>query len=434
MFVLAVLTASGLAVGAEPWDRFQNGGRVTVSAEAPLRWSETEGIAWQTELAGYGQSSPIVHGETIYVTSISGDQKEQLHVEALDLATGKPKWHFTASNSSPAENNGYISKAAPTPAADANGVIALFEGGNVFALTPEGKVRWQRDLVADFGPITSRHGLASSVEQDDERVYLWIERQENPYVVCLAKESGDVIWKTEGLGATSWSSPRLVAVDEGHHLVCSAGGRIVGLNPADGSKLWELTDVQNNTACTPMPLGGGRFLIGASDGRGEESGARGASSNGMIQIRRQGDGRYMAEFAWRAAKASSTFGSPIAAGGKVYLVNRAGVLFQLDEQTGTEHSATRMGAGGIWATPLVIGDYLYLFGYQGTTSVVSLQDGQEISQNRLWAEQAAPAGSAREPQGAPASGVLYAAVPAPPYLLLRRGDVLYAVASESSAR
>ena len=55
-----------------------------------------------------------------------------------------------------------------------HGVIAFFEGGNVLALNRKGELRWQRDLVADYGPIRARHGLGSSLEQNDEHVFVWI--------------------------------------------------------------------------------------------------------------------------------------------------------------------------------------------------------------------------------------------------------------------
>ena len=433
VLAFSLAACSPAAVTAETWSTFQNGGVLAIpQANLPTEWSPETGVAWQVPLAGYGQSSPVVEGGVIYVTSISGDMKQQLHVEAVDLTSGKQLWRLDAKNSTPQENTSYVSKAAPTPVCDDSGVIALFEGGNVVALTRAGKPRWQRDLVAEYGGITSRHGLGSSLEQDDQRVFGWIERQEAPYIAALSKQTGETVWKVDGLGATSWSSPRLVPVDGGMHLVCSASGKIAGFDPSDGKRLWEFDQISNNTTCTPIPVGEGRFLIGASDGRGQENSGQGAASNGLLAIAKQDNGSYSVDFVWRATKASCSFGSPIAAGGKAWIVNRAGVLFALDLKTGEELSTTRVGSGSIWATPLVTADHLYLFGYKGTTSVLSLADGAELAENRLWEAAAEPAEGQR---GGPSLGgghTLYAAVAASPYLVLRRGDMLYAVTGQKS--
>ncbi|MFM8326560.1 MAG: PQQ-binding-like beta-propeller repeat protein, partial [Pirellulaceae bacterium] len=102
----------------------------------------------------------------------------------------------------------------------------------------------------------------------------------------------------------------------------------------------------------PIPVDEGKFLIGASDGRGEQTAGNAAASNGLIEIKPTQDGRFEVDFAWRADKATSSFGSPAVANGKVWIVNRSGVLFQLDLATGKQLSAERIAAGSIWATPL----------------------------------------------------------------------------------
>ena len=425
--LLAIAACSAVvAEGADHWSEFQNGGASVASNDLPVRWSPESGVAWRASLAGYGQSTPVIHGNVIYVTSTSGEQKERLHVEAFDCRSGKRLWSHEARNSSPEKNSSYISRAAPSPACDAAGVIVAFEGGNLIALTPEGRVRWQRDLVADYGPISARHGLSSSLAQNGELAFVWIERKDDPYILALAKSDGKTVWKTTGLGATSWSSPRLVPVGNGEHLVCSASGKLAGFDPQSGRLLWTFDDISNNTSCTPMPIGSGRFLIGASDGRGETSGA-GAASNGVIEVKKGQDDNFAAAFVWTAKKASSSFGSPVVAGQSAYFVNRAGVLFQLDVESGKQSSTSRLASGSIWATPLVAGDNLYLFGNKGATSVWSISKGKEIAENRLWSEADAP----QESEGSSGGNqVLYAASVASGQLILRCGDTLYAITSQ----
>lgn len=409
------------------WPSFQNGGQMSVAGESlPTRWSAEENISWKAEIPGYGQSTPIVTNGQIVVTSTSGPNKENYYLVAYSLEKGKKLWQKEFTNPSPIENTSYVSRAAPTPIADESGYIAYYEGGLVVAVSQEGDIRWQRDLVESYGPIASRHGLSSSLEQNKDLVFVWVERSEEPYLAALNKSTGETVWKVEGLGKTSWSTPRLVPVGDTTQLVCSASGKIAGFNPENGNQLWQFDQIANNTTCTPIPLGDGRFLIGASEGRGEAAAQTDGSSNGVIQISKQEDGTFTADFAWQAAKAKSSFGSPIVADGTAWFINRSGVLFGVNQETGKQTISSRLGAGGVWATPLQQGKLLYIFGSKGTTSILDMPTGEIVAENSLWT---APEGE--EGEGA-STAILYSAVAVPPVLILRTGNTLYAVQDKTS--
>ncbi len=416
------LLVTGVAQSEETtgnWPAFQNAGESSLqTSDLPLTWAPDTNVAWKASLEGYGQSTPIISAGQIYVTSVSGDLKNKFHLAAFQLLDGQKLWQKSFDNPSPKENTPMTSRAAPSPVADEQGCYAFFEGGILVALQRDGNLRWQRNLIEEYGKADARHGLASSLEQDDERIYVWIERSEDPYVLAVEKESGKNLWKVRGSGSTTWSSPRLINTDWGAQLVCSASGKIFALDPNSGKRLWEFTEIANNTSCTPIPVGKNRFLIGASDGRGGDTGG-GAEFNGVLEIEKQNDG-YQVGYVWKADKASSSFGSPIVAAGNACIINRTGVLHRLDIETGEPVAVRRTDAGGIWATPIVAGDRLYLFGQKGTTAVISLTDGKELAENRLWE-------SGKEESPFSGGPVLYAAAPAPPYLILRRGDSIFAV-------
>jgi len=412
---------------AEKWAGFQNGGKLSFNAiaELPVKWTDTSGVAWKTPLAGYGQSSPVVEGDVIYVTSTSGKMKEKLHIQAFDKADGKERWKYEAENASPHENTSYVSRAAPTPVCDQNGVIAFFEGGNVIAMDPAGKLRWSRNLAKDEGGVTARHGLSASLEQNGKYVFTWVEREKQPYVVALNKTSGKTAWKSDGLGVTSWSSPRLVPISSSEkHLVLSGIGKLMGLDPETGKKLWSFDGISGNSTPTPVPLGEGRFLIGATVGRGEAGGGKAAASNGVIQISGK-PGSYKAAYVWQAKRATCSFGSPLAHDGFAYFVNRSGVVYCLDIKTGEEQYAKRAGSS-VWATPLGAGGHVYLFGKDGGTTVI--QSGGEfkkLASNLLWKP-------AAEGGGRSGSPVLYAAAIVGSDFIIRRGDMLYCVTSQKA--
>lgn len=426
MLVFVAGSLGGRVVLASGWTTFQGPTPASANvAAAPTTWSPVEGIAWKVDITGYGQSSPVTWDGRIYVTSISGPKKEQCHVSAFRLESGEALWKHSFESATLTENSNYVSKAAPTPAVDADGVICFFEGGNLLALTHEGAVRWQRNLVTEFGPIESRHGLSASLEQTEDRVFVWVERQKDPYLIAVDKKTGRDLWKVAGLGITSWASPRLVPVAEGRHLVLSGIGKLAGLDPDTGRQLWTFDGIKGNSTPTPVPIGDGRFLIGVTAGRGESESGNAAESNGLIAIVRGEDGAYQAKYVWKARKATSSFGSPLAHRGHAYFVNAGGVLFCLDLATGEERYSNRL-AEATWATPIPWGDRIGFFGKGGTVSIVSAGETFErIAENATWE---APAAAGESPRVAVGS-VLYAAVYVQDRLLLRRGDALYCITS-----
>jgi len=426
LFLIATIAAPTFA--ADTWPSFQNGGNTASETRATVSLGE---IQWQTELTGYGQSSPVVWNGNVYITTVEGDNKYKCHVTAYQLSNGEQLWQHTIANATPAESSNYISKAAPTPVADLHGVVAFFEGGNVVALTLDGSVRWERNFVTDYGDVKARHGLSSSLEQDNDSVFVWVERSEDPYIVSLNKQSGETEWKSKGLGATAWSSPRLVPVDGGQHLVLSAIGKLAGLDPASGEQLWAFDGISGNSTPTPMPLGNGRFLIGATVGRGESGGGRAAESNGVVQISKGEDGNWKADYAWKAKRATSSFGSPIVHNGVALFVNREGVLYGLNAETGSELFAKRL-QGSMWATPIGMGEQVLFCQKDGKVDTLSnIASSQTLT---TWNELPKPP----EPD-APAEGegrdgpVLYAAVISDDRVLLRRGDRLFSVALKTIA-
>lgn len=425
-FLLVPLAAWSSASAVEIWGSFQNGGRMTVAAEQSVQLAD---VKWSAGLAGYGQSSPVNWESLVYITTVEGENRDQYHLTAYQLADGEQVWQYSVANPSPRKNTTYLSRAAPTPAVDERGVVCFFEGGVVTALNHEGALRWERDLVADYGSLDARHGLAASVEQDDDSVFIWVERSEEPFVVSLNKQTGEQEWKAAGLGSTSWSSPRLVPVAGGKHLVLSAVGVLAGLDPDSGALLWQLDDISGNSTPTPLPLGDGRFLIGATVGRGESGGGRAAKSNGVVEIRPAEDGSWSADYLWRAKRATSSFGSPVVHAGVAYFVNRAGVLYGLDLGSGEELFAKRL-QGSTWATPIAVGEQIFFFGRDGKVSVLAASDPKQTvtSWDALPAspkEAQEPAAERRSPMGS--GPVLYAATWLGETVLLRRGDQLFAI-------
>ncbi|NNJ25135.1 PQQ-binding-like beta-propeller repeat protein [Alienimonas chondri] len=375
------------------WPAFLGQGAPEIPPEAiPVEWTP-ESPAWVAELPGHGQSSPVVWRDRAFVTAVSGKEKESLHVLGVDLKSGKTLWNRRTDSSDPVENSLYVSRAAPTPCVDEDALYAFFESGDLYALDHDGEFLWHLSLWSKFGRFENTFGLGSSPCQTADTLFILKDDADGPSIlIAIRKADGGVLWTADrGENRKSWSSPAIVSVDGVPQVVVSSDGAVQGYDPATGEELWTLDDVGGNTAVTPLSYPGedgadGRFLIGASAGRGGENTDAARISNGAVQVTKTEDG-YVAEKLWTDGDLSVSWASPIVHDGRAYWVNRQGVLYCLNAETGEQLYAARTPSGSCWATPLGVGDRVYLFGKDGVTATVSAGDEYKLlAESRLWKE------------------------------------------------
>ena len=158
-----------LATGAAP------------AGDPPSSWSETENVRWKIEIPGYGQASPIVWGDRVFIltaipagpgddsgngffarlrrrfmgTVRSGDLLNFVIV-ALDRRDGSVVWERTAVTEQPHEgrhNTG--SWASGSAVTDGEVVCAFFGSRGLHCYDMDGTPLWDRD----FGDMRIRMGF-----------------------------------------------------------------------------------------------------------------------------------------------------------------------------------------------------------------------------------------------------------------------------------
>lgn len=395
--VFSALAVCQIQVGQLPvgsWPSFLGVGgswasSTTASGNLPQQWSPVQGISWQAELVGHGQSSPVAWGDRLFFTSVAGAKKDQYFVSCLSLKNGAQLWQQTVQNGSPVENSLYVSRAAPTPVVDGQQLVAVFESGNCIALDHDGNILWQRDLNQTHGPFIAEFGLGASPCQDADRVFVLLEHDGPSHLIALDKRTGELAWAAPRGPRRSWSSPMLIEIANEKQIVVSSAGSIDGYEPTSGKLLWSFSDIGGNTGTTPLDCGAGKFLVGASPGRQGENAAQAATSNCLMQIDREGTGWQVTKL-WHNADASPSWASPILHRGLAYWVNRVGVVCCINAETGQTVYQGR-SKQSCWATPFAVGDRIYLFGKDGLTTVIAAGETFKIlAENRLWPEDAPP--------------------------------------------
>lgn len=368
------------------WPGFRGHGNSQVVVSVPVTWElrGRRGGNWTIRLPGYGQSSPVVWGDRVFVTAVSGTEKEHLHVLGLQLADGKTAWQQDFAGTQRVTDGDAVSRGAPTPVVDADRLYVVFESGDVIALDHDGTVLWQRSIVKEYGEFKGPHGYASSPVLAGEMLILQVCHGGPSYLLALDRVTGENRWKVDHPAQTGWSSPAVYEHDGVHGLVVSTSGSVRAFAVEDGRPLWWVTGMTGNS--TPSPtIVGDVIVIGGSSERMGPPAAEGVTP-GSLAIRLGGQGDVTATHVlWKSSKVSAGYASPLVVDDAAYFVGRLGTLQCVDIHTGTVRWQHRL-PGTTWASPLHAAGKLFFFCKDG--SVVVLEAGaalKEVGENSISA-------------------------------------------------
>ena len=373
-----LLLATICAAPPDIWPGFLGGGCGADDASTlPLTWSDSHNLAWVASVPERGLSSPTIWKDRLFVTSIaSEDDLVQGVVTAVRLSDGTTIWRRSATLSRKLEIGTDYSNAAPTPVVDARAIYALFESGDLIAFTHAGEELWRRSLVRDIDEIAIESGLASSLAQDEASVFCLVDHERQSYLAAFDKRTGERRWIAHRDNVSSWSSPICVSIAGVPQVVVSSSGSVDGYDAQEGKRLWTFGGLKGNSAPTPHFVAPNRLLIGATLERGAQPVEDVMHSNFAMQIVR-GATSWRAELAWPVDGAISGYASPVANSSHAYWLDRHGRLTCFSLADGHECYCERACAAA-WATPLAVGDRIYIAEKSGTTTVVRAGDRFEI--------------------------------------------------------
>ena len=356
--------------GATRWPGFRGGRDTNVSGAArlPLSWSD-DSVEWRVTTPGFGQSSPVIWDDTVFLTSLEGAMKETLFVTAISLEEGVERWRRKFDAAEAFEWNDYVSKGAPTPAVDGERLYAFFDSGDLLALDHGGETVWHRRLGAEYGTVGGNHGVGNSVLLTGDAVVVLLARRTYSYLLAVDPATGETRWKTDREPGVAWSTP--VLAPGGGEIVVSASGRVEGFDAGTGQRLWFFEDLRGNHVPSPT-ITEDLVIVG------------GMAVEANLALRRGRAGALgRGDVAWTAGSGSN-FASPFAYRDCVYWVNPAGAARCLAPESGAVRWTHRLPAS-TWATPLGHDGHVYFFTQDGVTQVLraSADAPQVVATNPL---------------------------------------------------
>jgi outer membrane protein assembly factor BamB len=303
--------------------------------DAPLRWSDGDGIRWKASVPGRGFSSPVVWGNRVFLTTavpIDGAAPGQLveHrfvVLCYDRNTGVLLWERVARTGTPHESYHptYGSFASNSPVTDGTHVYAFFGSRGLYAYSLDGRLAWQKE----FGPLTmfNTFGEGAWTWVEGDVLLVLLDHERDSFLVALDKRSGAERWRVPRQGNTNWSGPFVTSVNGRKQVVVSASRESVGYDLQSGKRIWWARGLGQNTI--PQPVAGDGLLFVMSGFRNPNLMA--------IRLGREGDLTGTDAIVWENQRGNSYTPSPVLHDGILYLLTDAGMLSALDARTGTPH-------------------------------------------------------------------------------------------------
>jgi outer membrane protein assembly factor BamB len=437
--VAALIVVASLGLTASPpaptetWPGFRGHGMTGIApgGSVPQRWSATENVTWKADVPGQGWSSPIVWGDTVFLTSgISGrpfkkptpglygndyiaelraqglsneeimkrvrardneapEESDEIRymVYAFDARTGKVKWEQEAHRAKPSggrhRKNTYASE---TPFTDGERLYASF-GQNVglFCYSLDGKLLWKKHWTPQ--PVYLDFGTASSPTVHGGRVYLLHDSEAESYLTALDARTGQELWRTPrpptGFPKSSWTTPFVWKNAQRTEIVTTGHGMVLAYD-LDGTELWRVTGMSMPTA-SPIAWNGVLYV---------GTGSQGDANRPFLAIKPGGSGDITLKgeetsnqfIMWRHPRASGYTPSALVHDGRAYLIHDTGILTVLDAATGEQLYKARVGGGGhtFSASPVAAGDRVLMLTEEGVTFVLQAGDEyKELATNDL---------------------------------------------------
>jgi FOG: WD40-like repeat len=299
------------------WRGMNRDSKVT-GFKAPAAWPAELKQVWKVSV-GFGDATPVLAGNKIYLNTRQGDQEAIL---CLDAATGKELWKTT-----------YAAMAVTGPSASqhpgprgtpavSNGKIVTFGASGILSCldAATGKLLWRKDNPSNAFPafFTGASPLIT-----DGMCILHIGKMDDGQVVAYDLNSGDEKWKWSGEGP-SYSSPSVMTIEGKRLLVVITEKNIMALGLADGKLLWQIaTPVQQRFYNCVSPYIDGQTIYFTGQGTGMKA----------IKVEKSGN-EYVTKELWSNPAVGAKWNTPILKDGFLYGFTDQKRIYCLNASTG----------------------------------------------------------------------------------------------------
>lgn len=225
----SLLIALATAVPAADWPLWRGPNHDGLSTEK-LNGTKVKKL-WETKI-GIGFASFTIADGRVFTTGHANDKDT---VFCFDAATGKEIWqHEFAAELG---NKYYEGGTSATPTIENGKVYHLSRWGDLFCFdAATGKVVWQKNIQKETEANIPDWGYAGSPLVQGDLLILNVGKSGT----AVEKATGKLVWKSDKANA-GYSTPLPITVNGKTQVVIGSGRAYKGVDPTNGTVLWEHT-------------------------------------------------------------------------------------------------------------------------------------------------------------------------------------------------
>ena len=384
--VIALLScASANPLQADNWPGWRGPQQNGVSSETdiPLKWSETENVHWKIPIPGDGHASPIVWGDSIFVTSAVADDMSRRLIR-IDREAGKTLWNRVVASGPSETMHRDNTSASTTPVTDGKLVYVSFCVNDkllVAAYSFDGEAAWH----CTPGSFASEHGYCTGLVLDEGRLILsGLQDGDDAFVAAIDSATGKTIWKVKrDNNVRSYSTPYICDIDQQPAMLLSGAEQTVAYNRISGSVLFKVDGPASKTVSSIVtcPISQLAFVCG---GRDKQFFAINLRSDGVASD--TSTSKSESRIVWRASKAIPYMNSPLVSHGFLHVLSDEGV-YRCYRAADGEVLQERRAVGPVKASMVANQDRIYITETSGKTTVIkNSSEWSVLSVNDLSSE------------------------------------------------
>ena len=376
--VLALALASSIVtLHAENWPQWRGPQRNGLSAEKnlPVKWSETDGVAWKLQMPALSGSTPIIWGDRIFLNVADAlpdtGEKPSLHLWCVDRTKGTILWQRDLGGGNRMQRK--QNQSTPSPVTDGTNVWVMTGTGILKAFDLSGKELWARDIQKDYGQFGLNWGYGSSPLLHGDSLYVQVlhgMRTDDPsYLLRIDKTTGKTLWRVERPtnarmeSPDSYTTPAVLQYNNVTEIVLTGGDVVTGHDPATGKELWRADGLNPtndpNFRIVASPVVFGDLIIAPTRERP------------MLALKAGGRGDVTKSHLLWTFDMGPDVPTPVTDGKHVYVINDRGIMACLEARTGREiYARQRLKPGTYSASPVLADGHIYITNEDGLTSVV----------------------------------------------------------------
>lgn len=391
----------------EDWREFRgpSGQGHSSRLDLPIRWGGPfRSPEWSVTIPGQGWSSPIVLGNSVWLSSaefvaipdkIATEKLEANEYGATDFQThgsvsllavrvdateGKVMQSIELGRiQQPKPIHSMNSYASPTPCSDGKRIVFHFGSLGTYCLNTSGDVLWHRKVRLD--DIT---GPATSPIIHNDLVYFAFDGTDAQYVSAVHLETGEEAWRTQrpaietsrDAERRAFSTPLLIEHLGVSQLLSPCAQWLVSYDPLTGSENWRCR-IGSGHALVPRVVYQDGVAFACSGYRRPE----------LFAIKIDGKGDVSSSHVlWNWKRQVPEIASPILVEDSICFVSSLGVVTCLSQQDGALRWQDRL-SGSFSASPTAAAGRVYFTNQSGVTSVIQIGLTMEtVATNELFGE------------------------------------------------